>query len=165
MARWKSILFVCLGNICRSPTGEAVMRKILSERGLDGSVRVESAGTGPWHVGEPADPRMRAAAARRGYDLNGVGRQVEREDFDRFDLIVAMDRSNLEDLRLMDAEGRYESKLRLLCDFLTDSELQDVPDPYYGGPRGFDHVLDLIEEASENLADRIDLVAHPEDKI
>jgi protein-tyrosine phosphatase len=149
----RSVLFVCLGNICRSQACEGVMRHLVAERGLDGEVAVDSAGTGDYHLGELADPRMRAAAASRGYRLTHRARQVEPEDFDRFDLILAMDGSNLRDLRRL-AGGRTDH-VRLLSEFLPDGSPADVPDPYYGGEQGFERVLDLVEEACPEVLDRL----------
>jgi protein-tyrosine phosphatase len=149
----RSVLFVCLGNICRSQACEGVMRHLVAERGLDGEVEVDSAGTGDYHLGELADPRMRAAAASRGYRLTHRARQVEPEDFDRFDLILAMDGSNLRDLRRL-AGGRTDH-VRLLSEFLPDGSPADVPDPYYGGEQGFERVLDLVEEACPEVLDRL----------
>jgi protein-tyrosine phosphatase len=150
-----SVLFVCMGNICRSPAAEGVMRSCLAARGLDGRVEVESAGTIDYHAGEPADARMRRAAAGRGYDLTSTASRVRLEDLERFDLIVAMDRSNLEDLRRLAgrAAAGTAAKLRLLSDFLPAGSPRDVPDPYWGGERGFDEVLDLIEEACPRILD------------
>ena len=139
------VLMVCLGNICRSPTAEAVLRHKLAAAGLDGHVEVDSAGTGDWHVGDPPDARSQRHAARRGYDLSALrGRRVSEADFERFDLILAMDEDNLADLeRLRPDGGRAE--LRLFAG-------RPVPDPYAGGPAGFEQVLDLVEAASEVLA-------------
>jgi protein-tyrosine phosphatase len=141
------ILFVCMGNICRSPTAEGVMRHLLAERGLDGEIEVQSAGTGGWHAGNPPDARSTQAAAARGITLEGAARQVTRADFEDFDMLVAMDRENLADLRAIAPPGT-EHKLRLL---LADG--RDVPDPYYGGARGFEDVLDLVQNACEQLLD------------
>jgi protein-tyrosine phosphatase len=136
------VLFVCMGNICRSPTAEGVMRSLLRE---GDELEIDSAGTGGWHAGEPPDERATAAARRRGIALEGAARQVVLEDFERFDLIVAMDRENLAALRRLAPDDEARAKLRLLCDD------QDVPDPYYGGPRGFEDVLDLVEGACRGL--------------
>lgn len=144
------ILFVCLGNICRSPTAEAVLRHKLHELGLGESVEVDSAGTGDWHVGKPPDSRTRQAAQLRGYDLSALrGRQVCAGDFSRFDLILAMDNSNLEHLRRL-RPGNTAAELDL---FLRryDLALDEVPDPYYGGEEGFEQVLDLLEQACDGL--------------
>jgi protein-tyrosine phosphatase len=150
----RRVLFVCLGNICRSPTGEGVLRHLVAERGLAEVVEIDSAGVGSWHIGEPADARMRQAASRRGYDLASRARQVSEGDFDHYDLIVAMDRSNHSDLSaLQPADARAE--LRLFSDFLPAGSPADVPDPYYGGPQGFDRVLDLIEEGTEAILDHL----------
>lgn len=153
----KSVLFVCLGNICRSPAAEGIFRSCLAERGLDAVVEVDSAGTIDHHAGERADPRMRDAASARGYELGSRARRVRLEDFERFDLIVAMDRSNRDDLeRLAErANGDAFGKLRLLSEFLPAGSPTDVPDPYWGGPRGFDDVLDLLEEACPVLLDEL----------
>jgi protein-tyrosine phosphatase len=148
------LLFVCMGNICRSPTAEGVMRALLREQGLDDVVQVDSAGTGAWHLGDPPDARATAAARARGITLAGAARQVTRTDFDDYDLILAADRSNLRDLRaVLPAEAR--AKLHLLREFdpaSGDGDL-DVPDPYYGGDDGFEHVLDLVEAACRGLLD------------
>jgi protein-tyrosine phosphatase len=143
------ILFVCMGNICRSPTAEGVMRRLIADAGLEGVVEVDSAGTGGWHAGEPPDARATAAARRRGVTLEGGARQVRPEDFDRFDLIVAMDRENLRDLRAMAPDDGAREKLRPLA---PD---QDVPDPYYGGDRGFETVLDMVGAACRELLDEL----------
>jgi protein-tyrosine phosphatase len=149
------LLFVCMGNICRSPTAEGMMRHVLLEAGLDSRVGVDSAGTGAWHVGDPADPRARAAAARRGIDLHSIARQVTREDLDSFDLILAADADNQRDLLALAGEDpARRGKVRRLRDFDTASvntgEL-DVPDPYFGGPEGFDQVLDIVDAACRGL--------------
>jgi len=145
------ILFVCLGNICRSPTAEGVLRALAAREAPDLPLEVDSAGTAGYHVGEPPDPRMRAAAGRRGYDLNTLrARIVEPRDFERFDLILAMDRENLAVLRRRAPEVVHE-RLRLFLEFAEDAERQEVPDPYYGGANGFEEVLDLVEAAARGL--------------
>ena len=152
----RPILFVCLGNICRSPTAEGVMRALVREAGLEEKIELDSAGTGAWHVGNPPDERATATARARGIVLEGAAREVRREDFDDFDLILAMDRKNLADLRRLAPDERARSRTRLLREFdpasagLGVDEL-DVPDPYYGGPRGFEHVLDLVHAACDGL--------------
>lgn len=147
------VLFVCTGNICRSPTAEGVMRSLVEERGLDGAVEVDSAGTIAYHAGEPPDRRMRRAALDRGYELAGHARQVTRRDLEHFDLIVAMDRDNLAELRLLDGTG--SSNLRLFSDFLPEGSPLDVPDPYYGGHQGFERVVDLVEQGCAAILDRL----------
>lgn len=144
------VLFVCLGNICRSPTAEGVFRHKLRAAGLEHRVQVDSAGTGDWHVGKAPDNRTRQAALRRGYDLSAQrARQVEAADFQRFDLILAMDQSNLRNLEaLRPADGCADLDLYLRRYALA---LDEVPDPYYGGEDGFEQVLDLIEQASDAL--------------
>lgn len=141
-----------MGNICRSPTAEGVLAHCLDERALTGAIEVDSAGTIAYHSGEPADPRMREAAARRGYRLDSRARAVTRDDFDRFDLIVAMDRDNLRDLEAM---GDGPARLALFSDFLPPGSPLDVPDPYYGGPEGFDRVIDLVEEGCPAIVERL----------
>ena len=140
----KRVLFVCMGNICRSPAGEAVMKRFAEEFHVD--VDVDSAGTHDYHVGEKADARMRAAAETRGYELTSRGRQVTADDLDpdRFDLVLAMDGENYEFLqRLAD---KPNSHIRIFSDYLDDNWPNDVPDPYYGEDEGFDEVLDMLEE-------------------
>ncbi|ROR32648.1 low molecular weight protein-tyrosine-phosphatase [Inmirania thermothiophila] len=145
------VLFVCMGNICRSPTAEGVFRRLLAESPLAGRVRVDSAGTHAYHVGEPPDPRAQAAAAARGIDLAGLrARVVTVADFDRFDHVLAMDRDNLRALERICPPGR-EDRLRLLMSFAPETGVEEVPDPYYGGSRGFQHVLDLVEAACRGL--------------
>ncbi|MEK1943093.1 MAG: low molecular weight protein-tyrosine-phosphatase [Pseudomonas sp.] len=148
------VLFVCLGNICRSPSAEGVFRQQLQQAGLADLVGVDSAGTGPWHVGKPADSRASAAALQRGYDLSALrGRQVSKADFERFDLILAMDHSNFADLKaLQPANSRAELDLYLRRYGLDEDE---VPDPYYGGADGFEQVLDLLEQAGVQLLNEV----------
>jgi protein-tyrosine phosphatase len=150
------VLFVCLGNICRSPTAEGVMRALVRDAGLEGQIELDSAGTGAWHVGDSPDPRATAAARRRGIVLEGAARQVRSEDFAEFDLILAMDQTNLRDLRRLTPDPSAQTKVRLLREWgragsqSSDGDL-DVPDPYYGGPDGFDRVLDLVHASCESL--------------
>ena len=145
------ILFVCLGNICRSPTAEAVFREVAAREAPDLAITVDSAGSAGYHVGAPPDPRTCAAAARRGYDLSPLrARIVEPEDFERFDLILAMDRENLAALRSRAPKDMHE-RVRLFLEFAPELATSDVPDPYYGGPNGFEEVLDLVEAAAHGL--------------
>ena len=147
----RGILFVCTGNICRSPTADGVMRRLVREAGLEQTVRVDSAGTHDYHVGEPPDARAQEHARRRGYDLSGLrARQVAMEDFESFELILAMDRGQLEILRRM-APPQRRHKLRLLMEFADVRHGDEVPDPYYGGPLGFERVLDMVEAAARGL--------------
>ena len=159
------ILFVCLGNICRSPTAEGVMRALVREAGLQQSIELDSAGTGGWHVGSPPDERATATASARRIVLEGSARQVRREDFEDFDLIIAMDGSNLAELRRLAPDEQARSRVRMLREFDPASasavassrapEALDVPDPYYGGPRGFEDVLDIVQAACLGLLEEL----------
>lgn len=155
MARSVRVLFVCMGNICRSPTGEGVFQKVVSERGLEGRVEIDSAGTIGYHSGNRADPRMRAAAAQRGYPLTSRARQIDAHDIRRFDLIVAMDRENVRDIRKLVEKGQAAKHIKLLSEFLPAGSPSDVPDPYYGGSSGFDQVIDMIEEACPRILEYV----------
>ncbi len=147
----KKVLFVCLGNICRSPAAEGVMQAIVERAAVD--VQVDSAGTSSFHIGEPADKRMRAAAAKRGYELTSRSRMVTRRDFSEFDLIVAMDRNNFRELSIL--AGSTHRKLVLLSDFLEGDWPRDVPDPYYGADDGFETVLDMLEAACPKILEAV----------
>jgi protein-tyrosine phosphatase len=152
------VLFVCMGNICRSPTAEGVMRRLVAEAGLEDRIEVDSAGTGGWHAGDPPDVRATAAAARRGVTLDGAARQVRPEDFDEFDLVIAMDRENLRGLLTLAPDEAAAERIRLLREFDPSSAGApdlDVPDPYYGGDRGFETVLDMTEAACRGLLDEL----------
>jgi protein-tyrosine phosphatase len=145
------VLFVCMGNICRSPTAEAVFRSCAGNAGLAGRILIDSAGTHDYHVGEPPDLRAQQAARQRGYDMGGLrGRQVEEGDFRRFDYVLAMDRANLSILqRLMPPDGN--ARVQLFFDYARHYAGCEVPDPYYGDTGGFERVLDMVEDASEGL--------------
>lgn len=145
------VLFVCLGNICRSPAAEGVMQSMIEEAGLSAAIRIDSAGTEGWHHGKLPDARMREAAKARGYTLHSRARQVRRGDLETFDLILAMDADNLRNLRALDPAGRHHGKIRAFCEFCTIHTEQEVPDPYYGGPEGFEKVLDLLEDGCTNV--------------
>jgi protein-tyrosine phosphatase len=144
------ILFVCLGNICRSPTAEGVMRRLVREAGLEDEIEIDSAGTGGWHVGAAPDKRASEAARRRGTDLAGAARRFDPADFDRFDLILAMDAENRRDLLALAPDDKARAKVRMF----RPGDL-DVPDPYYSGDDGFEEVLDLVEEAARELLQEI----------
>ncbi len=153
----KRILFVCTGNICRSPTAEAVARHYVETAGLAERFELDSAGTSGYHVGELPDPRTRRAAARRGYDLSTlVARRLEPADFQQFDLLLAMDRSHYEAMLNMCAPV-YRPKVELFMRFARDAEFDEVPDPYYGGEAGFEAVLDMCEEAVKGLFETLQL--------
>ena len=158
------ILFVCMGNICRSPAAEAVFRQLVVDEGLEDVVEIDSAGTIGYHAGNPPDRRMRQAGAARGLAIDGQARQVTGSDLDRFDLVVALDRDNLEDLEAL--AGGSQPHIRLLSSFLSEGSLADVPDPYYGGAAGFETVLDMLEEAAPRLLEEAAaaLDAQPSDK-
>jgi protein-tyrosine phosphatase len=150
------ISFVCLGNICRSPTAEAVMRHLVAKAGLGDRIAVESAGTGDWHIGEPRDRRSQAVGRARGIPLSGTAHQFTSEDFDRYDHVIAMDRSNRAELLRLARNDRDKAKVRLLRSFdPTAPEDAEVPDPYYGGPTGFDDVFDICERACRGLLEHL----------
>lgn len=145
------ILFVCMGNICRSPTAEGVFRHVLKARAPDLDIEIDSAGTHDYHVGEPPDRRAIEAARRRGVDLSALrARTVAASDFERYDLILAMDDENFAELRRR-APSRYRERVRLIMEYAPAAASRHVPDPYYGGAQGFEDVLDLLEEAAEGL--------------
>jgi protein-tyrosine phosphatase len=148
------ILFVCMGNICRSPTAEGVMRRLVADAGLD--VEIDSAGVGGWHAGEPPDRRATLAAGRRGITLEGAARAITLDDFRHYDLLIALDRSNLRELLAIAPDEEAAEKIRLLREFdpSAGGDL-DVPDPYYGGDRGFETVLDMVEAACRGLIDEL----------
>ncbi|MGI9220979.1 MAG: low molecular weight protein-tyrosine-phosphatase [Woeseiaceae bacterium] len=149
-----SVLFVCMGNICRSPTAEGVFRSYVEKSGLQDTVKIDSAGTHAYHSGEPSDSRAIAAAARRGFSLSEIrARRIEDEDFETFDYVIAMDIENLENLRARAGE-QFQSKVSLFLEFSSADEIE-VPDPYYGGDAGFERVLDLVEDASRGLLEML----------
>lgn len=153
--RKASVLFVCMGNICRSPTAEGVFRHVVKERNMQDFITIDSAGTHAYHVGEPPDRRAQATAKSRGIDLSAQrARKVEASDFDRFDYIIAMDRSNYEDLKRIKGENP-KAQLHLFMDFASDWDNREVPDPYYGGSNGFVEVFDMVQSASEGLLEHI----------
>jgi len=155
MAQQIKILFVCTGNICRSPTAEGVFKRIVAEAGLVERVLSDSAGTHDYHVGEPPDPRTQRAAEGRGYDLSALrARQVNPGDFGAFDYVLAMDETNLLVLRRL-CPPQHSHRLRLFMEFGGDPAVSEVPDPYYGGAQGFERVLDLVERASRGLLEHL----------
>ncbi len=154
----KKILFVCLGNICRSPAAEAVLLNRLKQKKLENQYEVDSAGTGGWHIGRLADSRMRMAAKQRGIEIESKARQIALSDFTYFDLILTMDDSNLADVNalLKELDTSPKSKIKPLLSYARNTQLIEVPDPYYGGDSGFDQVLDLLEDAIDGLLIEID---------
>ena len=149
------ILFVCLGNICRSCTAEEVMRTILIREGMDKMVEVDSAGLISYHQGEQADPRMRAHASRRGYNITHLSRPVRTSDFEEFDLILGMDDSNISRLHELAPSLEAEEKIHRMTEYCTRIPADHVPDPYYGGAQGFENVIDILEDACEGLLERV----------
>ncbi|MBB3046307.1 protein-tyrosine phosphatase [Litorivivens lipolytica] len=145
------VLFVCLGNICRSPTAHAIFEQRVKDAGLSDRVSVDSAGTGDWHIGRPPDPRATEAAAKRGFDMSHLrARQFCTEDFQNFDYILAMDEANLSDIQAL-APASHGARVELFLDYASHFTEREVPDPYYGGDEGFTHVLDLVEDAANGL--------------
>ena len=151
-----SVLFVCLGNICRSPAAQAVLQHMVDERGLSDRFYIDSAGTGGWHIGALPDKRMRVHARPRGYELTHHARKVQASDFEDFDMIVGMDAANVDDLRHLAATIEQQDKVVMMGDYIRQFPHYDyVPDPYYEGSEGFELVLDLLEDACDNLLNRI----------
>ena len=155
MAETFRLLFVCLGNICRSPAAEGVMRSLVEAEGLGERIAIRSAGTGGWHVGKLPDQRMRSAAQKRSYDLSSRARQVSTEDLRDYDLVLVMDQQNLRDVRSYDPQSQFTAKVRLFCEFCSKHQEAEVPDPYYGGEQGFELVLDLLEDGCRGVLQHI----------
>lgn len=146
------LLFVCLGNICRSPAAENIMNYLIEQAGLSERIVCDSAGTSSYHIGSPPDSRMSSAALQKlQIKLLGKARQFQKSDFENFDLILAMDQENYEDILSLDPTGKYRHKVHLICDFCSRHNLKEVPDPYYGGAEGFNRVIDLLVDACEGL--------------
>ena len=151
MASSVKILFVCMGNICRSPAAHGVMQRVVADAGLSDQISIDSAGTGGWHAGNLPDNRMRKHAKLRGYTLDHPARQVRERDFDEFDLILVMDDQNRREIRPFASDGKLMSKVCMFCEFAEDREETEVPDPYYGGDEGFEQVLDIVENGCKHL--------------
>ena len=153
----KKILFVCLGNICRSPAAEGIFKKKIKERDLENLFVVDSAGTGGWHVGNLADRRMREAALSRGIELTSRSRKIDNNDLYEFDHILVMDKDNLNAVKSLIKDNTYpiNSKIKLILSYSKKSQLDEVPDPYYGGQNGFENVLDLLDDAIDELIDSL----------
>ena len=153
----KKILFVCLGNICRSPAAEGIFMQKIKDRDLENLFVVDSAGTGSWHVGNLADSRMRETASSRGIELTSKSRQIEKNDLYEFDYILVMDKDNLDAVKSLtkDDINPLNSKIKLILSYSKNSQLDEVPDPYYGGQNGFEKVLDLIDDAIDGLIDSL----------
>lgn len=149
------LLFVCLGNICRSPAAENIMNHLIAEANLSDQIICESAGTASYHVGNPPDRRMVAAASQRRMKFLGEARQFQKLDFEKFDLILAMDQENYRDIISLDPAGKYRDKVRMMCDFCIHHNDKEVPDPYYGGSDGFNYVIDLLLDACQGLLQHI----------
>jgi protein-tyrosine phosphatase len=150
------LLFVCLGNICRSPSAENIMNHLIKQAGLGDRIICDSAGTSSYHIGSPPDRRMSAAAVEKlGFKLQGQARQLQKSDLEEFDLILAMDRDNYENILILDRSGKYHHKVRLMCDFCSKYNFKEVPDPYYGGTEGFNQVIDLLVDACQGLLQHV----------
>lgn len=149
------VLFVCLGNICRSPAGEGILKRMIEEQGLEHSISVDSAGTSGYHDGELPDPRMRRHGSRRGYTFDSISRRFVRNDFDNFDIILAMDDSNYHNIMRLVPDLDSEKKVYRMVEFSKKYGHDHIPDPYYSGADGFELVLDLLEDACENLLDKM----------
>lgn len=158
----KKILFVCLGNICRSPMAEAVMRKLVKDRGLDTEFELDSAGLISYHEGEGADPRMKSHAYRHGYNITHVSRSVKELDFEVFDLVVCMDDSNWDRLHRLAPTVEAGEKIVRMTDYCRTHVIDHVPDPYYGGAQGFENVIEILEDACEGLLESLTVVHEKE---
>ena len=150
------VLFVCLGNICRSPAAEIIFRKMVLDAGREGEFKIDSAGTISHHEGAPPDSRMTDSLMKQGYTITGTARQIQPEDLEHFDLVVTMDESNLRDVLSLDQSGHYQSKVRPFVSFCREHDDLRVPDPYYGGQRGFDHVIRLLEDGCAGILASLD---------
>ncbi len=161
----KKILFVCMGNICRSPAAEGIMTSLIRKNNLENKIHVDSAGTIAYHAGEGADPRMKKLAANRGYNLTSVARKFNPEkDFEGFDYILTMDDENFTNILELDTDGKYINKLHKMAEFSSKINVTEVPDPYYGGGKGFEIVLDILEDTCANLLEKVKDDIESEDK-
>ena len=152
----KRVLFVCTGNICRSPGAEAIFKQMTKDKGLGDKFEVDSAGLSAYHIGEPADKRMKAHAVKRGYNLTGISRKFNpTSDFDHFDFIIAMDDGHILSLKRKVRDGADLQKIHKMTDFRKEWDYDEIPDPYYGGEEGFELVLDLLEDACEGLLEKL----------
>jgi low molecular weight protein-tyrosine phosphatase len=152
----KKILFVCLGNICRSPAAEGIMKRVIEDADLENSFEVDSAGTIAYHAGEGADERMKHHASKRGYDLTSIARRFNpAKDFENFDYIIAMDNDNYYNIKSMDEKDKYDDKIYKMTQFCTRHDDEIVPDPYYLGAEGFENVLDILEDACDGLLEKL----------
>lgn len=151
----KKVIFICMGNICRSPAAEGVMQKIVDERGLSKDFFLDSAGTIGYHEGERADARMRKAAKGRGYELTSISRPLKAKDYEEFDLLIVMDDDNYETVISRSPNKELNHKVKYMCEFCTKHNDKIVPDPYFGGEQGFEYVLDLLEDSCEGLLNKI----------
>lgn len=161
----KKILFVCMGNICRSPAAEGIAQSVITEKELNDLIEIDSAGTIDYHEGEPPDPRMITHASKRGYKLNSLARQFNPEkDFDYFDYILTMDDENYSDISSLDKENKYKNKVFKITSFARNKKVEEVPDPYYNGSKGFELVLDILEDSITVLLDKVENDIRREDK-
>jgi protein-tyrosine phosphatase len=150
------LLFVCLGNICRSPAAENIMNHLVAEAGIAaGEIICDSAGTNSYHIGQPPDRRMQAASKARGLPTAGKARAFTAADFEAFDLILAMDNENYRGIKALDPQGKYRDKVKMMCFYASQHSDKEVPDPYYGGDAGFDYVIDLLLDACGGLLDEV----------
>lgn len=152
----KRILFVCMGNICRSPAAEAIMKKVIADKNLTEQIEVDSAGTIDYHCGESADLRMIEFSESKGYKIDSIARQFDSTiDFPKFDYIVTMDDENFDDISSMDIQNKYHNKIFRMVDFCRTYNINEIPDPYFSGQAGFEHVLELLEDATQGLLNRV----------
>lgn len=155
------LLFVCLGNICRSPAAENIMNHLIAEAGLESQITCDSAGTSSYHIGSPPDRRMSATLKKRGLPVQGHARQFQRQDFETFDQILAMDEENYRHILSLDRSGQYHHKVTLMCDYACCHTHREVPDPYYGGDQGFEEVADLLLDACGGLLESVKTTLTP----